>query len=218
MRKTLVAALAALTMGLSSGTEASSAPGHDSVPITPATITYDAAGIPTVQADDEASGYAGLCYAMAKDRLFQMDLFRRSAYGRLAEILGPGPGDALIQQDALVRVQDLATHATNRLNAAATQVRVNLSACSIGVNKYIDEATSTQSLPLEFAILQYAPEYWSPADSVAILIFLGTGFSNIGTQVKLHRAALGATFGAGIASDLIPDIPEDPSMFDAAGT
>ncbi|HTN86870.1 MAG TPA: penicillin acylase family protein, partial [Sorangium sp.] len=70
-------------------------------------IRVDDQGISHVTAWDEKAGYAGLCYAMARDRLFQMDVLRRSAQGRLAEIYGPGEGDSILGQDLLARAQNL---------------------------------------------------------------------------------------------------------------
>ena len=65
----------------------------------PIAVVYDDLGTPHVIAPTETAGYGGLCWAMAHDRLFQLDLLRRSAEGRLAEIVGAGPDNAVLQQD-----------------------------------------------------------------------------------------------------------------------
>ncbi len=54
------------------------------------TITRDAFGVPTVDGETEDDAWFGVGYAVAQDRLFELDLFRRATSGRLAEILGPG--------------------------------------------------------------------------------------------------------------------------------
>ena len=61
-------------------------------------ITRDAYGVPHVQAETAADAWAGMGYACAQDRLFQMDYDRRRACGRWAEIAGsPAPGgDVLV--------------------------------------------------------------------------------------------------------------------------
>src|SRR5262245_14502540 len=51
-------------------------------------IDPDARGIPHIVADSADDLFVGFGYAMAADRLFQMDYLRRKATGRLAEILG----------------------------------------------------------------------------------------------------------------------------------
>lgn len=181
------------------------------------TVTYDQIGMPFVVSDNAADGYSALCYAMAKDRLFQMDLLRRSAYGELAEIFGAGPAGSVLQQDLTLRAHQISTQAGARLSFASPETQQILSACSRGVNRYINEAGTTGGLPIEFSMLGYAPDQWHAKDSVAILIYMGAGFSNIGTQTKLQRAALAGVFGPGIANDLVPPIAGS-TMFDASGS
>ena len=55
----------------------------------PVEILRDRWGIPRVCAGSDETVFFGFGYAMAQDRLWQMDYLRRRAYGRLAEILGP---------------------------------------------------------------------------------------------------------------------------------
>src|SRR5579871_568991 len=55
----------------------------------PIEITRNEWGIPTISARDDADLFFGFGYAMAQDRLFQLDYLRRRGAGRLAEILGP---------------------------------------------------------------------------------------------------------------------------------
>src|SRR5215831_9464440 len=52
-------------------------------------IIRDRSGVPHVYAASTADLYFGLGFAMAQDRLWQMDRLRRRALGRQAEILGP---------------------------------------------------------------------------------------------------------------------------------
>src|SRR5271169_2512319 len=52
-------------------------------------IERDAAGIPLITAQDDDDAAFGLGFVHAQDRLFQMELQRRFAAGRLAEIFGP---------------------------------------------------------------------------------------------------------------------------------
>ncbi|MDX6344481.1 MAG: penicillin amidase, partial [Trebonia sp.] len=51
-------------------------------------ITRDEYGVPHVRAETAADAWAGMGYACAQDRLFQMDYDRRRACGRWAEIAG----------------------------------------------------------------------------------------------------------------------------------
>ena len=74
-------------------------------------IQRDASGMPHIFAETEPDLFVGYGYAMAQDRLFQMDYLRRQALGRLAEILGPEAFD----YDLLVRTIGL-----HRIAAAET--------------------------------------------------------------------------------------------------
>src|SRR5512132_63304 len=65
------------------------------------TIRRDERGIPYVEAQNDEDLYFGQGYATAADRLWQMDLYRRTARGELAEILGAGPNNSVLEQDKL---------------------------------------------------------------------------------------------------------------------
>src|SRR5215813_6634028 len=68
------------------------------------TVRRDERGIPYIDAKNDEDLYFAEGYVTASDRLWQMDLFRRTARGELAEVLGPGPNNAAIDQDKLHRV------------------------------------------------------------------------------------------------------------------
>ena len=54
------------------------------------TLAYDARGVPTIRAQDERALAFGQGWAHARDRRFQMELYRRSALGKLSEWVGSG--------------------------------------------------------------------------------------------------------------------------------
>ena len=56
----------------------------------PVDISFDQHGIPRIRAATLDDAAAALGYVHARDRMFQMDLMRRAASGRLSEIAGPG--------------------------------------------------------------------------------------------------------------------------------
>ncbi|MEY4929488.1 MAG: hypothetical protein RI909_212, partial [Bacteroidota bacterium] len=62
-------------------------------------VLYDEYGVPHIYAQNEEDAYYALGYVHAQDRLFQMEMIRRAAGGRLAEILGPD----LLKTDKLFR-------------------------------------------------------------------------------------------------------------------
>ena len=65
----------------------------------PVRIVRDTWGVPHIYAQNEADLFFAQGFVQAQDRLFQMDLWRRSAQGRLSEVLGPN----FIERDAMTR-------------------------------------------------------------------------------------------------------------------
>ena len=61
-------------------------------------ITFDEMGIPQIWAENETDAYFAFGYLHASDRLFQMDMTRRVAQGRLAALLGPTVLDIDVHQ------------------------------------------------------------------------------------------------------------------------
>ncbi|WP_437813819.1 penicillin acylase family protein [Sorangium sp. So ce1078] len=182
------------------------------------TLRVDDRGMSHVTAGDEVAGYGGLCYAMARDRLFQMDVVRRSAKGRLAEIYGPGDGDSILGQDLLARAQNLSAFAAARYAAAAARTKRILQGCAAGVNRYIADAKASSSgLPLEFQVLGYQPDPWTPEDSVLAYIYVGVTFDTLTWFTKLERAAVASIAGTEVATTLIKEAADGVSMFDAQG-
>jgi penicillin amidase len=130
---------------------------HDTV-----VIVRDSRDVPHIRAADEHDLYFAEGYSQGSDRLFQLDLTRRYAYGRLAEILGA----KALAYDRMQRAVDISGIASRQLHAMAAHDRAALAAFSDGVNA----AAEMQPLPTEFRILLYRPTAWTPKDSLAVSI------------------------------------------------
>lgn len=126
-------------------------------------IERDTHGIPHVHADNERDLFFGFGYAIAQDRLFQLDFLRRKARGRLAEILGP----EAVESDLLHRTVGLAQIAEREWPTLPMDVREYLTAYTAGINALMEE--SRGCLPIEFDLLGYQPESWRETDSLAIV-------------------------------------------------
>src|SRR5438552_7267818 len=63
------------------------------------TVRRDERGIPYIEAKNDEDLYFAQGYITASDRLWQMDLFRRTERGELAEVLGAGPNNVALEQD-----------------------------------------------------------------------------------------------------------------------
>jgi penicillin G amidase len=126
------------------------------------TIVRDRRDVPHVRAHNEHDLYFAQGYVEGSDRLFQLDLSRRYAYGTLAEILGP----KALPYDKVQRAVDIDGIARRQLHALSPGARAAVAAFSDGVNA----AASTQPLPVEFRMLLYRPAPWTPKDTLAVSI------------------------------------------------
>jgi len=132
------------------------------------TIYRDERGIPYIEAQNDEDLYFAQGYATAADRLWQMDLFRRTVRGELAEVLGVGPNNIALDQDKLHRTYGFTQAAEAELAAASPRTRAVLEAYARGVNAYA-ASLDPKSMPPEFQILQYSFRPWTPTDSLAVV-------------------------------------------------
>jgi penicillin amidase len=128
----------------------------------PVMIVRDGRDIPHITATNEHDLYFAEGYAQGSDRLFQLDLSRRYAYGRLAEVFGT----KALALDKAQRAVDINGIAERQLRALAPPDRDAIVAFSQGVNA----AAGSQPLPVEFRMLLYQPAPWTPKDSLAVSI------------------------------------------------
>ena len=127
----------------------------------PCEIQRDQWGIPHIYATSDRDLFFGLGFAMAQDRLFQLDYLRRKGLGRLSEILGPSG----LELDTVGRTVGLNRIAAAEWRRLTPEVQEILEAFAAGVNALVEES---EQLPIEFDLLDYRPEPWTPIDSLAI--------------------------------------------------
>ena len=125
-------------------------------------ILRDETGTPHVYADTAGALFFGYGFAMGQDRLWQLDYLRRKAVGRLSEVLGP---DGL-ETDIIARTVGIARTAAEEIDRIPGETRELLEAFSDGINAAMEEGRA--HLPIEFDLLDYEPEPWSPVDSIAV--------------------------------------------------
>ena len=125
----------------------------------PVDVTFDTDGIPRIRAANLQDAAAALGWVHARDRMFQMELMRRAASGRLSEIAGP----ATLRLDEMARTLGLRRLAEADLATLPAATRAILQAYANGVNAWID-ARGRFAAP-EFLLLG-KPEPWTPVDSL----------------------------------------------------
>lgn len=125
-------------------------------------VIRDAHGVPHIRAKREHDAWAALGFCVGQDRLWQMDLVRRQATGRMAELFG----EKWLAHDALVRTAGIARRAdvaSRRVGGVAREV---LAAYAGGVNA----ARASVVVP-EAAELAYEIEPWSVAASLSVELY-----------------------------------------------
>jgi penicillin amidase len=167
------------------------------------TVRRDERGIPYIEAANDDDLYFAQGYVTASDRLWQMDLMRRTARGELAEILGAGPNNAALEQDKQHRTLGFAQEVNAELALASPRTRALLEAYARGVNAYID-SLDPKSMPPEFQILQYKPRPWTATDSLLPIKLFAESLSTT-WRLDVMRAAL-ASLPAEKRAALLPEI------------
>jgi penicillin G amidase len=127
----------------------------------PVDVVRDRWGVPHIYAGDPVDAYFAQGVVHAQDRLWQMELNRRTASGRLSELFG----EISLDTDRAVRTFGFRRLAEADWQACGAALRAALQAYADGVNAFL--ATRAARMPIEFTLLGYHPEPWSPVDSLA---------------------------------------------------
>lgn len=136
----------------------------------------DAYGVPQVRASSLASVYEGMGYAVAEDRLWQMELSRRIARSRMAEIMG---SSALASDIATYKMGYSDAELSAMLKGLKPETQQAFTSYAKGVNALIAAQTKSGTLPPGYAQYGIKPEPWTTLDSAAVGVRLarlfGTG-------------------------------------------
>jgi penicillin G amidase len=176
----------------------------------PVEVLVDQYGVPSVYALDAEDAYFSAGVLHARDRLWQMELYRRVTVGRLSEVLG----DDTIEIDKRFLTLGLRDAARGEWERATPQVRTALERYAAGVNAYMATLKERRQRPLEFQILGFMPAPWEPIDSLSIGRLLGWRLAE-NHHAELVRAALARKFGAESALLLTGRYPANgPAILD----
>ena len=170
----------------------------------PVTVIRDAKGVPHVKAENQQDLYLAQGYIQAQDRLFQMDLSRRQASGRLSEVIG----EKTLDNDKYFRTLGLRRAAEASYASYTSEGKAALENFAKGVNLYMDELKENGKWPVEFTLLGYEPEKWTPVDSLTIGKYMAFDLGG-NWQDQAFREYLLQTFPKDKAYDLFPDYPKD---------
>src|SRR6201991_287006 len=131
----------------------------------PAELIVDRWGIPHIYAASSRDAFFLQGYNAARDRLWQIDLWRKRGLGRLSASLGP----AYVAQDRAARLFLYRGDMAAEWAAYDPQARESGEAFAAGVNAHVAEVNAgKRPLPREFVLTSSQPEAWNPEDILRI--------------------------------------------------
>ena len=160
----------------------------------------DEFGIPHIYANDQEDAFTALGYLHAQDRLWQMELVKRIAPGRLSEILGKD----LLKTDkffATLGIDEASQNAVNQLDKNSEVYKLS-QAYIKGVNQFIEEGFT----PIEYTILGIEKEPYTLKDMYNVFGYMAFSFA----QAQKTDPTVSAISGS-LGVDYIRDLDVVPS-------
>src|SRR5215213_3633563 len=158
-------------------------------------IYRDDFGIPHVFAETNRGLFEAYGYTVAQDRLWQLELNRRAARGRLAEIFGP----STVNADRAARITGYTDAELDAQFATLTPEEQQIfDAYLSGINRYLSELAldPLAKLPFEFHALGFSPQPWTRRDSIAFGAFMVRRFGEIGGRELTNLSLLDSLIAA----------------------
>ena len=162
------------------------------------TVVRDEWGIPHISASNTDDLFFAQGFVQAQDRLFQMDLWKRAAQGRLSEVMGAN----FIQRDSMTRRIQFRGDFEREWQTYGPDTRRIAVAFTGGINAWVQLAR--QQLPEEFVLAGWEPELWKPED---LLNRTDTYLASSAALDDLVRARLVAALGPARVDQLLPPAP-----------
>ena len=135
------------------------------------TVYFDEYGIPHIYAKSHLDAVTTLGYVQAQDRLWQMELMRRIAPGKLSELFGKD----LIKNDQFfinIGIDEYSKKSVADLDITSPEYQL-LEAYLKGVNQFIDEGAT----PLEYHLIGLKKEHFTLVDTYNVLGYMAFSFA-----------------------------------------
>jgi penicillin amidase len=148
-------------------------------------IERDALGVPVIRGATREDVARATGYVHAQDRLFQMDLLRRTGAGELAALLGP----VLLERDRRIRLHQFRRTARAVLAALTPGERALLEAYAAGVNAAL---AAMRVKPFEYLLLREDPAPWRPEDTLLVVYAQWIDLQGLEANVEQRNGRLAA--------------------------
>jgi len=166
----------------------------------PVEIIRDRWSVPHIFAQNMPDLIFAQGFVHAQDRLWHMEFNRRVASGRLSELFG----DVTLKEDRFLRTVGLRRSAELDLAQLDPETRGALESYAAGVNAFIMQ--NRLRLPVEFIMLRFAPEPWTPVDTLAFAKLMAWVLGG-NWETEILRAHILSRFGPATAHVLLPPYP-----------
>ncbi len=168
------------------------------------TIKFDENIVPYIKAQNNYDAYFSIGYISAFHRLWKMDFATRATEGRLSEIFGYN--EKILSHDKLQRQKGIKKIALLALKSVMSNPESSecLNAFCDGINAFIF-SLKYKNLPIEFKILHYKPEFWSPYKTMLLIVAMADKLSGKDTALAYTNAL--RLFRREKFDFLYPDIP-----------
>ncbi|HEY6394542.1 MAG TPA: penicillin acylase family protein, partial [Candidatus Binataceae bacterium] len=172
----------------------------------PVKVIRDHAGIPHIYAHNRLDLMRALGYTQVQDRLFQIEMRRRMAQGKLAEVIGP----ELAETDYMFRLFDTDKFARASVAMYPPEMRAQLDAFVAGINAYID--SHRDNLSPAFRLLGITPQHFSAEDLEAGNTILGLllGYNLTEESLYMNLAPRMAPEKIAELMPVYPSLPLEP--------
>jgi len=178
----------------------------------PVTVLRDKWGVPHIYADTLEDMFFVQGFVAAQDRLYQMEIWRRTGRGELSAVFGPD----FIERDRIARLMRYRGNQQAEWESYSPDTRRIAESFTAGINAYVEQ--QKDRLPIEFTLMDFKPGVWRPEDVLLRTAGLQMTYN---ASLEIARARLVAAIGLKEAMRWMPTdpvrIPNVPEGLDMKG-
>ena len=156
----------------------------------PVEVLRDKWGVAHIYADTVADLFFAQGFVAAQDRLYQIEIWRRTGSGELAEVFGP----SYVKRDRIARLVRYRGDMQDEWESYSPDTREIAEAFTSGVNAFVQHAAGR--LPIEFDLLDFEPGQWKPEDTllrIAGLLMTRNARQEVARAEMIQKLGLEAT-------------------------
>ena len=175
----------------------------------PATVIRDKNAVPHIRAESARDAWFLLGAMHAQDRLWQMEITRRAAQGRLSTYFG----ERTVALDRLVKTLNIYGLASDAVEHQSAETQAVLETYAEGVNawiRYINDEALGRGAP-EFFVFPDPLTPWTPADSLAILKMMALNLS-AAARFEARRGQFQLHLPPDLVADILPEYPNEAEI------